>query len=61
MNGDSFDMIRGEGNDIDTKLMEEVLNENEFYERPSQKNLKDETMRFLKGAVEQWSVEIAKN
>ena len=29
-NGQIFD-IKGEGNDIDTKLMEEVLNENDFY------------------------------
>lgn len=30
MNGETFD-IKGEGNDIDTKLMEEILNENDFY------------------------------
>ena len=39
-NGEVFD-IKGEGNDIDTKLMEEILNENDFYERPNQKLLKD--------------------
>ena len=31
MNGETFDMIKGEGTDIDTKLMEEILNENEYY------------------------------
>ena len=26
LNGEIFDMIKGEGSDIDTKLMEEILN-----------------------------------
>jgi len=31
MNGETFDMIKGEGTDVDTKLMEEILNDNDFY------------------------------
>lgn len=31
MNGETFDLIKAEGNDVDTKLMEEILNENDFY------------------------------
>ena len=40
MNAEIFD-IKGEGQDIDTKSMEEILNENDFYEKQSQKVLKD--------------------
>lgn len=60
MNGETFDMVKGEGTDIDTKLMEEILNENDYYEKPTQKILKDEAMRFICDIVEQWSIEIAK-
>ena len=60
MNGETFDMIKGEGTDIDTKLMEEILNENEYYEKPTQKILKDEAMKFICDIVEQWSSDIAK-
>jgi poly(A) polymerase len=61
MNGEAFEMIKGEGNDIDTKLMEEILNENDFYEKHSQKILKDEAMKFICDVVEQWSIWIAKH
>ena len=54
-------MIKGEGTDIDTKLLEVILNENDFYEKQSQKMLKDETMRLMAEVVEGWSVEIAKD
>ena len=54
-------MLKGEGTDIDTKLMEEILNDNDFYEKHSQKILKDEAMKFICDIVEQWSIQIAKN
>ena len=40
-------MIKGDGSAIDTKLLEVILNENDFYEKQSQKMLKDETMRLM--------------
>ena len=55
-NGEMFDMIKGEGADIDTKLMEEILNEYDYYEKPTQKILKDQAMKFICDIVEQWSI-----
>jgi hypothetical protein len=31
LNGEAFETMKGEGTDIDTKLMEEILNDNDFY------------------------------
>ena len=56
MNGEMFDTIKGEGADIDTKLMDEILNDNDYYEKPNQKILKDEAMKFICEIVEQWSI-----
>ena len=57
--GETFN-IKGEGNQLDTSLMEEVLNENDFYEKMNQKLLKDEALKFVKNQIEQWSLMIAK-
>lgn len=60
LSGDTFD-IKGEGNDLDTGLIEKVLQDNDFYEKGNQKQLKDEALKFVKNSVEEWSVSIAKN
>lgn len=36
--------------------MEEILNENDYYEKPTQKILKDEAMKFICDIVQQWSI-----
>lgn len=59
LTGENFDIPR-EGNDLDTSLIEAVLQENDFYEKPNQKQLKDEALKFVKNAVEDWSILIAK-
>lgn len=48
--GLSFE-IKGEGIDLDTTLMEQVLLENDFYEKANQKQLKDEAMRMVKNTI----------
>ena len=40
--------------------MEDVLKEHDFYEKPQQKLLREETMKFVKKVVDDWSIEIAK-
>jgi len=40
--------------------MEDILNENDFYEKQSQKILKDEAMKFIVDLVENWSIGIAR-
>ena len=54
VSGKFFDM-KGEGNDADTRFIEEVLKDNDFYESPNQKSLKDEAMKFVRNMVEEWS------
>lgn len=60
LKGLSFE-IKGEGNELDSKIIEDVLIENDFYEKSSQKQLKDEALRFVKNVVEEWSLSIAKD
>lgn len=31
LNGQAFETMKGEGSDIDTKLMQQILNDNDFY------------------------------
>ena len=40
--------------------MEEILIDNDFYEKHSQKLLKDEAMKVIIDLVEQWSIGIAR-
>jgi hypothetical protein len=58
--GENFE-IPGCGNNIDNQLIESVLRENDFYEKETQKQMKETALRFVKGVIEEWSIEIAKN
>lgn len=46
---------------MDSHLIEQVLIENDFYEKTNQKQLKDEAMRFVKHTIEEWSLNIARS
>ncbi len=50
MKGQTFD-IKGEGSEVDSTLMEQVLIENDFYEKAHQKQMKDEAMKFVKNVI----------
>lgn len=60
LKGLTFD-IKGEGNDLDSQLIENVLIENDFYEKESQRLLKKEALEFVKSNVDKWSLQIAKD
>jgi len=59
MNGETFDMMPEEGTETDTRMIEQILAENDFYEKEGQKMLKDEAMKFVSNIVEEWSMGIA--
>jgi hypothetical protein len=41
-----------EGNDSESRIMEDVLRDNEFYEKAEIKLVRDETMKFVRKVVD---------